>query len=132
MKIRVIWPAAFLAFATVTSANAQSAYLWEELGTGDGLTVSYNPLTVRRNSGVVTFLEKVSYATPAQLPNGRAVGYYTVDMTINCAANTYSHANFTAYTTDGTVIPNVADTVPAGAHAIEGGAPSAFKTKFCT
>ena len=123
-----------LALATAGPVIAQSAYLWEQLGTDGDLTISYNPLTVRHNNGVVTFLEKVAYGTPAPLPNGTSVSYYTVDMTIDCAASTYSHSNFTAYSAEGTVIPNVSDSTPAGMNPItpDGGAPAAFKTKFCT
>jgi len=113
-------------------AAAQSAYLWEELGSGDGLTVSYNPLTVKVRDGMATFLEKVAYATPAPLPNGQAMSYYTVSMTIDCAADTYAHADFTAYGTEGSVIPNVNDPTPSGMNPIAaGGAPAAFKAKFC-
>ena len=114
------------------TAAAQSAYLWEELGSGDGLTVSYNPLTVKVQDGMATFLEKVAYDTPAALPNGQAVSYYTVQMTIDCGANTYEHADFTAYSAEGVAIPNVNDPTPPGMNAIAGGgAPAAFKAKFC-
>lgn len=133
MNNRIASIFALAALSAAGPVSAQSASLWEEFGSGDGLTVSYNPLTVRHNDGVVTFLEKVSYATPATLPNGQRVAYYTVDMTINCAANTYSHANFTTYAADGAVIPGVNDPTPAGMNAIPPGTPpAAFRTKFCT
>lgn len=122
-----------LALTSAGAASAQSAYLWEELGSGDGITASYNPLSVRRSEGVVTFLEKVSYAAPATLPNGKSMGYYTVEMSIVCAADTYEHANYTAYTPAGEVIPGAVDPTPSGMNAIApGGVPAAFKTKFCT
>ena len=114
------------------TASAQSAYLWEELGSGDGLTVSYNPLTVKVQDGMATFLEKVAYDTPAPLPNGQAVSYYTVQMTIDCGAATYEHADYQAYDSDGAVIANVSDSTPPGMHPIApGGAPAAFQAKFC-
>ena len=113
-------------------ASAHSAYLWEELGSADGLTVSYNPLTVKVENGVATFLEKVAYATPASLPNGEAVSYYTVRMTIDCAAGTYAHADYQAYDSDGAAMTNVSDSTPPGMHPIApGGAPAAFQAKFC-
>ena len=133
MNIRLVSLFAVAAMTAAGSVSAQSASLWEEFGSGDGLTISYNPLTVRHNNGVVTFLEKVSYATPPTLSNGQRVAYYTVDMTINCAASTYAHANFTTYTAEGTVIPGVTDPTPAGMNAIPpGSAPDSLKTKFCT
>jgi hypothetical protein len=127
--------AALIAIATVASsglANAQSSYLWEELGSGDGITASYNPLSVRHSEGVVTFLEKISYASPSTLSNGKSMGYYTVEMTIACAADTFEHANYPAYTPAGEVIPGVEDPTPSGMNPISpDGVPAAFKTKFC-
>lgn len=133
MPARLASFVAVLALSVHGPVVAQSAYVWEELGSGDGMTVSYNPLTVRHNSRRVTFLEKVSYSTPQPLGDGVSQGYYTVDITIDCAANTYQHANYTAYTAEGAVIPGAADSTPAGMNPIApGGAPSAFKAKFCT
>lgn len=124
--------AAVLILAAASSAAAQSSYLWEELGSSDGMTVSYNPLTVRHTDGQVSFLEKVSFASPVPISNGQKMSYYTVEMTIACAADTYAHANYTVYGGDGEVIPDVSDPTPAGMNAIApGGAPAAFKAKFC-
>ena len=127
--------AALIAIATVASsglASAQSSYLWEELGSSDGMTVSYNPLTVRHTDGQVSFLEKVSFASPVPISNGKKMSYYTVEMTIACAADTYAHANYTVYGGAGDVIPNVQDPTPAGMNPIPPeGAPIAFKAKFC-
>lgn len=124
--------AAVLILATAGAAAAQSSYLWEELGASDGMTVSYNPLTVRHTDGQVSFLEKVSFANPVPISNGQKMSYYTVEMTIACAANTYAHANYTVYGGDGEVIPNVNDPTPAGMNPIPAdGAPIAFKAKFC-
>ena len=117
--------AALIAIATVASsglASAQSSYLWEELGSSDGMTVSYNPLTVRHTDGQVSFLEKVSFASPVPISNGKKMSYYTVEMTIA----------YTVYGGDGDVIPNVQDPTPAGMNPIPPeGAPIAFKAKFC-
>lgn len=113
-------------------AAAQSSYFWEELGSSDGMTVSYNPLTVRHTDGRVSFLEKVSFASPVPISNGKKMSYYTVEMTIACAADTYAHANYTVYDGDGDVVPNVDDPTPAGMNPIPAdGAPIAFKEKFC-
>ena len=132
MKVVLAPLALAMTLATAETVVAQSAYLWEELGSGDGLTVSYNPLSVQHENGMVTFLEKVSYATPAVLPDGQQVGYYTVKMTIDCAAKTYAHADYTAYTPAGVVVPGVADSTPAGMNAISpGGVPDDFRVKFC-
>lgn len=132
MKVVLTSLALALALVTVGSVAAQSTYLWEELGSADGLTVSYNPVSVRHENGLVTFLEKLSYATAQTLPNGQLMGYYTVRMTIDCAASTYAHADYTAYTAAGVVIPGVTDPTPAGMNAISpGGAPDAFRIKFC-
>lgn len=132
--MKVILAPLALALTLMTSGTvaAQSTYLWEELGSGDGLTASYNPLSVQNENGIVTFLEKISYATPAVLPDGQQVSYYTVKMTIDCAAKTYAHADYTAYTAAGVVVPGVTDTTPAGMNAISpGGVPDAFRIKFC-
>ncbi|MCG9915057.1 MAG: hypothetical protein MH112_01690 [Phenylobacterium sp.] len=132
MKVVLAPLALVLTLATAGTVAAQSTYLWEELGSGDGMTASYNPLTVKHENGVVTFLEKISYATPGELPDGRLMGYYTVKMTIDCAAKTYAHADYTAYTAAGVVVPGVADSTPAGMNAISpGGVPDDFRVKFC-
>ena len=124
---------AVMLLGSAGTAAAQSAYLWEELGSGDGVTVSYNPLTVTHRNGSVTFLEKFAYDTPQQAPNGQLVSYYTVQITIDCAASTYAHADFMAYNAEGTALPDVADSTPAGMNPISpGGVPDEFKTKFCT
>lgn len=133
MKAAVAWFAATLAIGGAGLASAQSTYLWEELGSGDGITASYNPLSVRHSEGRVTFLEKISYATPTPLSSGESLGYYTVEITIACAADTYEHANYIAYTPAGDVIAGAEDPTPAGMNAIApGGVPAAFKNKFCS
>ena len=133
MNTRIAVLISFLATATAGPVLAQSAYLWEELTSGNGMTISYNPLTVRHSNGMVTLLEKTSYDTPQPLGNGISQGYYTVDLTIDCAANTYSHANYTAYTADGAVISDATSPFPAGMMAIPTESPpEGFKMKFCT
>lgn len=133
MKAAVTGLVAALAMTGAGVASAQSTYLWEELGSGDGITASYNPLSVRHAEGKVSFLEKITYAPPTPLSSGKLLGYYTVEITIACAANTYEHANYTAYTPEGDVIAGVEDPTPSGMNAIApGGVPAAFKGKFCT
>ncbi|MDP1875187.1 surface-adhesin E family protein [Phenylobacterium sp.] len=133
MKIAaLLLPATMVAAAISGSANAQSSYLWEELGSGDGLTACFNPLSVKHENGMVTFLEKISYAMPTAISGGRSMSYYTVKMTIDCAASTYQHADFIAYSADGAALTGVQDPTPSGMHPISpGGVPAAFQGKFC-
>lgn len=113
------------------AAGAQSAYLWEELGSGGGVTASYNPLSVHHEGDLVVFLQKVSFDPPNEEVHGQKVGAYTIKQTIDCAANTFQHADYLAYSPAGVAMPQLADPTPGANPILPGGLPALFKAKFC-
>lgn len=93
MKARIALAATGLSVLLAGAAQAQ-AYVWKEVGSGPGVTVFYNPLTVSTESGVTTVTTRRVYSPPQPGANlsGQAVMVASVveKMGINCAANTSS------------------------------------------
>lgn len=115
------------------TAGAQDAYLWEELASGEGETISYNPLTVSRDGAVVNVLQKVAFSTPFTTSNGVAATYFTSHLAINCEANTVTRSDYTAYNTDNNAIAGATDPAPQGTVSIDPESGAAmFKEKFCS
>ncbi len=87
------------------AASAQSAYVWETVGSQAGLTLSYNPLTVSKADGVSTVTIKIEGSGPAMSTDaeGHPLAWYTERMAINCAAATYADLEMTGYNAAGTV-----------------------------
>lgn len=104
---------AILTAAIALSAGpsfAQSAYVWESVSSGPTGTLSYNPVTVSRANGAVTFTVKVQGATSTSLtastPSGQTINpaYYVERMQIACAASTYADLEMTTYDASGNVL----------------------------
>jgi hypothetical protein len=94
------------ALASVGAASAQGAYVWETVGSQDGYTLSYNPLTVSKADGVSTVTIKLEGTPPAVMPTdsqGKPVAWYVERMSINCAAQTYADLEMTGYNAAGDV-----------------------------
>jgi hypothetical protein len=134
LKQEVSMRSPFPALLTVLFvAGAQSAYVWEELASGDGETISYNPLTVRRDGAVVNVLQKVAFSSPFTTSNGVSASFFTSHLAINCEANTVTRSNYTAYDASDNAIAGATDQAPQGTVPIdpESGA-SMFKDKLCS
>lgn len=115
------------------TAGAQSAYVWEELASGDGETISYNPLTVSRDGAVVNVLQKVAFSSPFTTSNGVAATYFTSHLAINCEANTVTRSDYTAYDADNNAIAGATDQAPQGTVSIDPESGAAmFKEKLCS
>jgi len=115
------------------TAGAQSAYLWEELASGNGVTISYNPLTVHREGTVVNVLQKAAFTPYFTTSNGQTASYYTSHLAIDCQANTVTRSNYTAYAANGEVIAGATDQNPHGTVPIPpDSGPAAFKEKLCS
>ena len=128
--------ATFLAVFVAAGAGtvgAQSDYLWEQLASGDGFTISYNPLTVRREGTVVNVLEKAEFSPPFTTSNGQSASYYTSHLAIDCQANTVTRSNYMAYAPNGDAIVGATDLNPQGTVPIPpDSGPAAFKDKLCS
>lgn len=119
--------------ACAGTAGAQSAYVWEELASGDGETISYNPLTVSRDGAVVNVLQKVAFSSPFTTSNGVAATYFTSHLAINCEANTVTRSDYTAYDADNNAIAGATDQAPQGTVSIDPESGAAmFKEKLCS
>lgn len=114
------------------TASAQSAYLWEQLASGNGVTISYNPLSVRREGTVVNVLQKAAFSPSFTTSNGKTASYYTSHLAIDCQANTVTRSNYTAYAPNGEAIAGATDQNPQGTVPIPpDSGPAAFKAKLC-
>ena len=121
------------ALATVGAAAAQGAYVWETVGSQDGYTLSYSPLTVSKADGVSTATIKFEGSGPGMPtdPQGKPVAWYVERMAINCAAKTYADLELTYYNSAGAVTysqQNVHGMVPNS----ESPVASAMAGKVCS
>ena len=133
--MRSPFPALFtvLFVAGAGTAGAQSAYVWEELVSGNGETISYNPLTVTRDGAVVYVFQKVALSSSFITSNGQTARFSTSRLAINCQANTVTRSDYTAYDAANNAIAGATDQNPQGTVPIDPESGAAmFKEKFCS
>jgi hypothetical protein len=114
MKLAAALVAGAVALGVAGDALAQvEVYDWKQIGSGNGVTVSYNAVSVSgRGTGTVQATLKVVYS-PAQPYAGMTVGSTVNRITINCQAGTFTQQSRVYYDASGAALAPQAPIVGA-------------------